>query len=194
MITNMCDKEMQMPQMSKYMETYIRLASDRVMFLSENVTKDVASQISALLLYYDNTEPGVDIYMYIHCNGGDAAGLANIYDVMTMIKSPIRTVCMGKAYSAGAILLAAGTKGKRYAFKNSSIMIHGMQCLFPIAGQDQCNAKNYYEFLKNNNDGILKILAKHTGKTLNQIRQDCSRDLFLNSKQALEYGLIDAIL
>lgn len=183
-----------MPQMSKYLETYVKLASERIIFLSENLTKEVASDISALLLYYDAMDSDKDIYLYIHCNGGDAAGLLNIYDVMQMIKAPISTVCIGKAYSAGAILLAAGTKGKRLAFKNSSIMMHGMQCMFPLLGHDTKNSKTYYDFLKNSNDNVLKIISKHTEVPLEKIREDCSRDLFLDAKQAIQYGVIDHIL
>lgn len=176
-----------------YAETYVKLAKDRVIFLNENVTKQSASDLSALLLYYDNFSDE-EISIYLHCNGGDAAGLANIYDVMQMIKSPIKTICIGKCYSAAAVILAAGSPGGRYAFKHSKIMIHGIQAGFPIPGHDMTNSKNYYEFLKDNNDNIMKILARHTGHTLDKIKLDCSRDVWLDAKQALEYGIIDEVL
>lgn len=178
---------------SKYESSYVWLAKDRFIFLKEAITKEVASELSALLLYYDN-ESSDDICIYIHSNGGDSDGLINIYDVIHMIKSPVSTVCLGKAYSAAAILLAAGTKGKRYAFKNSKIMIHGVQFAFPIPGDDQVNSKNYFDFVKKNNDNIMKMLASDTGHTIEKITEDCKRDLFLDAKQALEYGIIDRII
>lgn len=177
-----------------YAETYIKLAKDRIIFLNENVTKQSASDLSALLLYYDNENSEDYISIYIHCNGGDASGLANIYDVMQMIKSPVKTICIGKCYSAAAVILAAGSPGARYAFKHSKIMIHGIQAGFPIPGHDMTNSKNYYEFLKDNNDNIMKILSRHTGHTLEKVKQDCMRDVWLDAKQALEYGIIDGVL
>lgn len=179
---------------SKYLETYVRLANARVIFLSEIITKEVAAQLSAMLLYYDNEDPNEEICMYINSPGGDAAGLANIYDVMQMISAPIQTICLGKAYSAGAVLLAAGSKGNRFAFKHSKIMIHGIQCLFPLIGQDQVNSKNYYQFLKQNNDNIMKILAHHTGNSLEKVKEDCTRDCYLDARQAVEYGIVDNII
>lgn len=177
----------------RYDASYVFLARDRIIFLKENVTKEVAAELSALLLYYDN-ESQDDIALYLYCSGGDADGLINIYDVMQMIKAPVQTICLGKAYSAAAILLAAGTKGKRFAFPNSKVMIHGMQCNFPIPGQDQVNSKNYLEFLNKNNDNIMKILAKHTGHDLQKIKKDCERDLYLSAKEAKDYGIIDHIV
>jgi len=153
----------------------------------------VAAELSALLLYMDNKSVD-DISIYFHCNGGDADSLVQIYDVMQMIRSPVQTICLGKAYSAAAVLLAAGNKGKRFAFKNSKIMVHGIQCIFPIVGHDQVNSKNYLEFLNRSNDNIMKILAHHTGHTLSKIKEDCRRDLYLDAKQALKYGIIDNII
>jgi len=176
-----------------YAETYVKLSKDRIIFLGENVTKQSASDLAALLLYYDNISDE-EISIYLHCNGGDASGLANIYDVMQMIKSPVKTVCLGKCYSAAAVILAAGTPGERYAFKHSKIMIHGIQAGFPIPGHDMTNSKNYYQFLKDNNDNIMKILANHTGHPLEKVKQDCTRDVWMDAKQALDYGIIDEVL
>lgn len=177
-----------------YAESYVKLANDRIIFLSENVTKESAAELSAMLLYYDNQSHEDMIELYIHSNGGDASGLSNIYDVMQMISAPVKTVCIGKCYSAGAVLLAAGSKGYRYAFKNSKIMIHGIQAGFPIPGHDVTNSKNYFNFLEDNNDSIMKILAHHTGHSLEKLKQDCLRDVWLDAKQALEYGVIDHIV
>ena len=113
---------------------------------------------------------------------------------MQMVKSPIQTICIGKCYSAAAVILAAGTLGERYIYKHAKVMIHGIQAGFPIPGHDMTNSKNYYEFLKDNNDNIMKILANHTGHSLEKVKQDCTRDVWLDAKQALEYGLVDEIL
>ncbi len=182
------------PLLTGYDDTYVRLAKDRIIFMPELVTKESAAQLSALLLYYDNENHDEMIELYIHSNGGDAAGLANIYDVMQMISAPVKTVCIGKCYSAGAVMLAAGTKGQRYAFRHAKIMIHGIQCAFPIPGHDIINSKNYYDFLKENNDNIMKILAHHTGHSLEKIKEDCLRDVWLDAQQALEYGIVDHIV
>lgn len=182
------------PVLSGYEETYVKLAKQRVIFMPELVTKESAAQLSALLLYYDNENHEDIIELYIHSDGGDAAGLTNIIDVMQMIQAPVKTVCIGKCYSAGAIILACGTKGERYAFKSAKIMIHGIQCGFPLPGHDITNSKNYYDFLKENNDNIMKILAQHTGQSLAKIKEDCLRDVWLDAKQALEYGIVDHIV
>lgn len=182
------------PFLTGYAESYVRLANDRIIFLSENVTKESAAELSAMLLYYDSQSHEDMIELYIHSNGGDASGLSNIYDVMQMISAPVKTVCIGKCYSAGAVLLAAGSKGHRYAFKHSKVMIHGIQAGFPIPGHDVTNSKNYFNFLDDNNDSIMKILAHHTGHTLEKLKQDCLRDVWLDAKQALEYGVIDHIV
>jgi len=178
----------------RYAETYVKLSKDRTIFMSENVTKDVAAELSALLLYYDNADHETPITLYLHSNGGDASGLSNIYDVMQMISAPVKTVCLGKCYSAGAVILAAGAPGQRYALKSSKIMIHGIQFVFPIPGTDIIGSKNYYEFIDDNNDNIMKILAYHTGHPLEKVKEDCKQDVWLDSKQALEYGIIDHII
>lgn len=177
-----------------YSDSYIKLTKSRSIFLSEDVTQESAAQISALLLYYDHESHDDCISIYINSNGGDASGLANIYDVMQLITAPIKTICLGKAYSAGAVVLAAGSKGERYALKSSKIMIHGIQFGFPLPGQDIINSKNYYDFVKDNNDNIMKILADHTGHTLAKLKEDCKQDLWMDAKQALDYGIIDGIL
>lgn len=187
------DNEKNIP-VSGYADTYVKLAQHRVVVISEDISDTMAAELSALLLYFDNRDHNLPIEIYIHSNGGAATGLANIYDVMQMISAPIKTVCLGKCYSAGAVLLAAGSKGERYAMKNSSIMIHGIQAGFPIPGHDITNSKNYYEFLQNNNDNIMKILAHHTGHSLEKVKEDCKQDLWLDAKQALEYGIIDRII
>lgn len=190
---NLCEQDIEELKSSKYESSYVWLANERIIFLKENITKTVAAEMAALLFYYDNKDIA-PISIYIHCNGGDADGFINIYDVMQMIKSPVQTICLGKAFSAAAVLLAAGSIGKRFAFKNSKIMIHGIQCLFPIIGHDQVNSKNYLEFLNKNNDNIMKVLAKHTKHSLEDIKADCKRDLYMDAKDAKKYGIIDTII
>lgn len=181
--------------MARYAGSYIGLSKSRIIFINEDITKDTASALSALLLNYDSDNNEQDIEMYINTNGGDSSALSNIYDIMRIIKSPIKTICMGKAYSAGAVLLAAGTKGKRYMFKHAKVMIHGIQCLFPLMGDtDQSGSQNYYKFLNEHNDGIMKILADHCGQTLSKVREDCKRDVYLDATAAIKYGLADHVL
>lgn len=190
----LCDTaEEVLAKSSRYESSYMWLSKDRVIFLKEGIDKNVAAELSALLLYYDN-ESHDDIYLYIHSNGGDGDGLINIYDVVHMIKSPLHTICLGKAFSAAAILLAAGSKGNRYAFKNSKIMIHGVQFVFPIPGDDQVSSKNYFEYVKRNNNNFMKMLASDTGQPLKKVMEDCKRDLFLDAKDALKYGIVDHII
>jgi ATP-dependent Clp protease, protease subunit len=177
-----------------YNESYVRLTKARSMFLAEDVTTEVAADLSALLLYYDALSNTDEITLYIHSNGGAVAGLDNIYDVMQLIKAPVKTVCIGKAYSAGAVLLAAGTPGRRFAFKNANIMIHGIQAGFPIPGHDLVNSKNYFKYLDTHNSNIMKILANHTGHTLDKVKTDCLEDRYMTPKQAKEYGIIDHII
>lgn len=182
------------PLLAGYADTYVKLAKHRILVVAEDVSDTMAAELSAMLLYFDNEDHEATIEMHLHSNGGAVTGLLNIYDVMQMIQAPIKTVCVGKCYSAAAVLLAAGNKGERYAQKNSSIMIHGIQCGFPVPGHDMTSSKNYYDFLMENNDNIMKILAQHTGHSLAKVKEDCKQDVWMDAKQALEYGLIDHII
>lgn len=188
------DHGMHGPLLMGYAETYVKLAKNRILFLNEVFNDTMAAQMSAMLLYLDNEDNTRPIEIYIHSDGGASTALANIYDVIQMITSPVKTVCIGKAYSAGAVLLSAGAKGMRYAFKNSSIMIHGVQFGFPIPGHDMTTSKSYYNFVKENNDAIMKILAHHTGHPLEKLKEDCKEDVWMTAEQALAYGIIDEII
>lgn len=172
---------------------YVKLSADRTIFFSEDVTKKSANELSSLLLHYDHIN-NEEITIYINTSGGDLYAITNIYDVMQIIKSPIRTVVIGRAYSAGSILLATGSKGRRCAFKNSLVMIHGIQFKFPLLGENIKRSEDYINFIDDKNNELLKILAKHSGKTFEKIVEDCMRDVYLTSQEALEYGLIDVIL
>lgn len=182
------------PLLTGYADSYVKLAKNRMLFVSEDVDDPMAAELSAMLLYLDNEDHEAPIEMYIHSNGGAVTGLCNIYDVMQMISAPVQTVCIGKCYSAAAVLLSAGTKGMRYAFKNASVMIHGVQFAFPLPGQDLTSSKSYLDFVNENNDSIMKILAQHTGHTLQKLKEDCKGDLWLTAQEALKYGIIDHII
>ncbi len=181
-------------KLSNYNEVYLQHSKYRNIFICEPITKELASTLTALLLYYDHASND-QITLYINSVGGDVSALYNIYDVMRMMKSPISTICIGKAYSAAAVILAAGDEGLRFAFKNSNIMVHGIQCLFPIiTANDVKSSQNYFDFLTKTNDNVLKIVANHTKQTLAKIKDDSKRDLYMNSKEALSYGMIDGII
>jgi ATP-dependent Clp protease protease subunit len=183
---------MQMPM--GYAESYVKLTKNRAIFISEGITDRLGAELSSMLLYYDNQDHEAEISIYIHTNGGSTTGMANIYDVMQMVNSPIKTILIGKAYSAGAWILAAGTKGKRYALRSSKVMMHGTQFVFPIPGFDFTNSKNYLEFVNTENDAMIAVMAKHTGQTFEKVKVDCQTEYWLDAKSALEYGIIDHII
>jgi ATP-dependent Clp protease protease subunit len=178
-----------------YNESYLKLSKSRIIFINQPIDYDISSTLSALLFYYDHQSQTEDIIMYINSVGGNSAALSNIYDVMQMIQSPIKTICLAKCYSAAAVMLAAGAKGKRYCFKNSEVMIHGLQCSFPtIDNTSKIDSEGYLQFLNDHNNQIMKILARHTGKSFAEIREDCKKDVFLSPKEAIAYGLADHII
>ena len=180
--------------MGRYSDSYVHLTSNRFIFMNEVFTKPVAAELCSLMLYMDHVSEKDDITLFIHSPGGDAAGLTQIYDVMQMIKAPVQTVCLGKAYSAGAVLLAAGSKGKRFMMKNARVMIHGLQVAFPIPGDSIGESETYLDYLEKYNGTVMKILADHTGKDLNKLTDDCKNDVWLDSDQALAYNIVDHIL
>lgn len=194
MSKNHSHEPLKAPLLTGYSDTYVKLAKSRILVVSEDVTDTLAAELSAMLLYFDHEDHEEMIEMYIHSNGGAVTGLSNIYDVMQMVQAPIKTVCIGKCYSAAAVMLAAGTKGERYAFRNSSIMIHGIQFGFPLPGQDVTTSQSYYDFVKSNNDNIMKMLAHHTGHSLEKVKEDCKEDVWMTPEQAKSYGIVDHII
>lgn len=172
-------------------DIYSRLLRDRIVFLGTVITDDVANLITAQLLFLESEDPERDIYFYINTPGGSVtAGLA-VYDTMEYVKPQISTVCLGQAASMGALLLAAGTKGKRYALPHSRIMIHQPLGGFQGAATDvDIQAR---EILRTREE-LNNILMKHTGQSLKKIEKDTDRDLFMTGKQALEYGLVDEVI
>jgi ATP-dependent Clp protease protease subunit len=172
-------------------DIYSRLLKDRIIFMGEQVVDDMANIIIAQMLFLESEDPDKDINIYINSPGGSVtAGLA-IYDTMQYIKPDIATICMGQTTSMAALLLAAGTKGKRYALPHSRVMIH--QPLGGAQGQATDIGIHAREILKTR-DELNGILAKHTGQDIEKIRKDTERDYFMSSEEAKEYGIIDRVI
>lgn len=172
-------------------DIYSRLLKERIVFLGTAVDDHIASLIIAQLLFLEAEDPEKDIQLYINSPGGVvSAGLA-IYDTMQYIKPDVSTICMGLAASMGAVLLAAGTKGKRFALPHSRIMIH--QPWGGVQGQAADIAIQAKEIL-NTRDRINEILTQHTGQERARLEKDTDRDFFMSSQDAVEYGLIDEIM
>jgi ATP-dependent Clp protease, protease subunit len=172
-------------------DIYSRLLRDRIIILGSPIGDDLSNLIVAQLLFLESEEPEKDIYMYINSPGGSVtAGLA-IYDTIQYIKPEVSTLCVGQAASMAAWLLAAGTKGKRFALPHARIMIH--QPLGGVQGQAtdiDIQAREIIRLREQMNN----ILVKHTGQSLKKIEKDTDRDLFLTGKQAVEYGLVDEVI
>jgi ATP-dependent Clp protease protease subunit len=172
-------------------DIYSRLLKDRIVFLGSVITDDVANLITAQFLFLESEDPERDIFFYINSPGGSVtAGLA-IYDTMQYIRPQISTVCVGQAASMGAVLLAAGAKAKRFALPHSRIMIH--QPLGGFQGQAADIDIQAREILRMREE-LNNILMKHTGQSLKKIEKDTDRDMFMNGKQAQEYGLVDEVI
>ena len=172
-------------------DIYSRLLKDRIIFAGSPVDDNMSNLIIAQLLFLEAEDAAKDINLYINCPGGVVtAGLA-IYDTMQYIKCPVSTICIGQAASMGALLLAAGEKGKRFALPNARIMIH--QPLGGVQGQAtdiDIQAKEILRMRELVND----ILVKHTGKTVDEVQKDTDRDFFMSPAQAKDYGLIDEVI
>jgi len=172
-------------------DIYSRLLRERIVFLGSVITDDVSNVITAQFLFLESEDPERDIYFYINTPGGSVTSGLAIYDTMQYIRPQISTVCVGQAASMGAILLAAGSKGKRYALPHARIMIH--QPLGGFQGTATDVDIQAREILRMREE-LNEILTKHTGQGLKKIEKDTDRDLFMTGKQALEYGLIDEVI
>jgi len=172
-------------------DIYSRLLKDRIIFIGEQVVDPMANIIIAQMLFLESEDPEKDINIYINSPGGSVtAGLA-IYDTMQYIRPDVATICMGQATSMGALLLASGTKGKRYALPHSRVMIH--QPLGGAQGQATDIDIHAREILKIR-DNLNDILGKHTGQDLERIRKDTERDYFMSSEEAKAYGIVDRVI
>ena len=171
-------------------DIYSRLLEDRIIFLTGEITDDVANSVVAQLIYLEGKNPEKEISLYINSPGGSvSAGLA-IYDTMNYIKCDVSTICVGLAASMGAFLLSSGTKGKRFALKNSEIMIH--QPLGGAQGQAS-DIEIQANHIKRIKDKINKILSENTNQPIEKVYKDTDRDNYMTAEEALEYGLIDKI-
>ena len=172
-------------------DIFSRLLMDRIVFIGTPINDDVANIVIAQLLFLEADNPGRDIHLYINSPGGSvSAGLA-IYDTMQFLKSPVNTICMGLAASMGAFLLTAGAKGKRSALPNSRIMIHQPSGgASGTAADIEIQAKEIIYLRSRMNE----LMAKHTGRPLEQIERDVDRDRFMSAAEAVQYGLIDQVV
>jgi ATP-dependent Clp protease, protease subunit len=181
----------QSPRGERAYDIYSRLLKERIIFLGTAVTDEIASLVIAQILFLEADDPDKDITFYVNSPGGVVtAGLA-IYDTMHYVKCDIVTLCMGQAASMGALLLAAGTHGKRYALPNSRILIH--QPMGGFQGQATDIDIHAQEILRMRSD-LNKILALHTGQNIKKIKKDTERDYFMSAEEAKKYGIVDKVL
>ncbi len=173
-------------------DIYSRLLKERIVFLSGVISDPLANTVIAQLLFLESQDPKKDIQLYINSPGGSVSSALAIYDTMQYIKSPVSTICVGLAASGGALLLAAGTKGKRYALPNAEIMIHQVMA-GGIEGQAidiEISARHVMR-LKTK---LSQILSKHTGRPLPQVERDTDRNYHMDTEEAKKYGIIDEVI
>jgi ATP-dependent Clp protease, protease subunit len=172
-------------------DIYSRLLKERVVFVVGPVEDHMANLIVAQLLYLESENPDKDIHLYINSPGGAVTAGLSIYDTMQFINSDVSTICVGQAASMGALLLAGGTKGKRFALPHSRVMVHQPSAGFSGQATDiDIHAKEVQDLKRRLNE----IMARHTGKKVEQVQKDLERDNFMSSEKAVEYGLIDTVL
>jgi ATP-dependent Clp protease protease subunit len=172
-------------------DIYSRLLSQRIVFLGEPVSEELANLIIAQLLHLEADDPDKDVSLYINSPGGSAyAGLA-IYDTMQFIKPDVQTICVGIAMSMGALLLAGGAEGKRMALPNAKILIHQVSSGFQGQATDiEIHAREIIDIRQR----LDHIIAKHTGQEYDKVRTDTERDYFMSSEEAVKYGIIDRVI
>ena len=173
------------------MDPYSKLLSDRIIFLGTQVDDTSANDVMAQLLYLDYDNPERDISLFINSPGGSVTAMMAIYDTMQFVASDVQTVCLGQAASAAAILLAAGTPGKRLILPNARVIIHepAMDVSQGVTADLEIQANEIFRI----RDVMTEILAKHTGQTIEQIRTDIERDSVLSADEAIKYGLVDQL-
>jgi ATP-dependent Clp protease protease subunit len=172
-------------------DIYSRLLKDRIIFLGSAIDDHIANLIIAQLLFLEAEEPEQDIYIYVNSPGGSVTAGMAVYDTMLYVKPDIQTICIGQASSMGALLLAAGSKGKRFALTNSRIMIHQPSGGFQGQSVDiDIHAKEILRM----RDSLDKILSEHTGQPLEKVRTDTDRDFFMSGEDAKKYGIVDEVI
>ena len=172
-------------------DPYAKLFEDRIIFLGTPISDDIANAVMAQLLCLESMDPERDIQIYINSPGGSFTALTAIYDTMNFVRPDIQTICMGQAASAAAVLLAAGTKGKRYALPHSRIMMHqpssgmgGSASDIKIQAQQSLHIKKV----------LFELISQHTGQPLDRVEHDADRDRWFTADQAMEYGFIDKVV
>lgn len=174
-------------------DIYSRLLNDRIIMLGDEVNDETASLIVAQMLYLESADPDKDIYFYINSPGGSISSGFAIYDTMQYIRCDVSTICIGLAASMGSFLLAAGTKGKRFALPNSEILIHQPSVSGGMQGQ-ATDIKIHTDWLLRTKDKMNRIYSERTGQPLEKIQKDIERDFFMSAEEAKAYGIIDEIL
>ena len=172
-------------------DIYSRLLKDRVVFIVGPIEDQVANLVVAQLLFLESENPDKDVHLYINSPGGVVTSGLAIYDTMQFIKPDVSTICVGQAASMGSVLLAGGTKGKRYCLPNSKVMIHQPSGGFEGQASD---IHIHSREIQKTKQRLNEILAKHTGQTVERIAQDSDRDNFMEAAQAVAYGLVDTVL
>ncbi len=181
----------QSPGGERAYDIYSRLLRDRIVFLGTPIDDNVANAITAQLLFLEADDPDKDINIYINSPGGSVTAGMAIYDTMQFVKPDITTICIGQAASMGALLLAAGTNGKRYSLPHSRILLH--QPMGGFSGQASDIDIHAREILRLKQD-LNQILQHHTGQKLERLQKDTDRDFFMSGEQALKYGVIDKVI
>ncbi len=181
----------QTPRGERSYDIYSRLLNDRIVFLGEPVTRDSANLVIAQLLHLESQDPDKDISLYIDSPGGDVYAGLGILDTMNFIKPDVSTICVGMAASMGAVLLAAGAKGKRLALPNSMVMIH--QPSSGVQGQ-QTDIQIIADETKWIREHINELLSDYTGQSIEKVNEDTERDNYLRAQEACDYGLVDRVI
>ena len=181
----------QTPRGERSYDIYSRLLKDRIIFLGTQIDDATANTIIAQLLFLEATDPDKDIYVYINSPGGSVSSTIAIYDTIQYIRSDVSTICIGMAASGAALILASGTKGKRFALPNSRIMVH--QPLGGAQGQ-VTDIEIQTRELKRIKDTINRILTHHTGQKIEKIEKDTDRDFYMTAQESKEYGLVDEVI
>lgn len=181
------DGEYENPQ-----SVFSRLSDQRILFLTGDIESGMATRLVAHLLWLDSVGEE-EITIYINSWGGNVNdALLILYDAMQQVSSPIKTVCLGEAYSAAAVILAAGTPGRRFAYPHAKVMIHSIQ-VYDIGGSQKEVEKESLRIKKNNNS-LMEIISHHSGQPITKVKKDCLQDKYMTAHEALEYGLIDHVL
>ena len=181
----------QTPRGERSYDIYSRLLKDRIVFLGTEIDDAAANTIIAQLLFLEATDPDKDIYIYINSPGGSVSSTIAIYDTIQYVKSDVSTMCIGMAASGAALILASGTKGKRFALPNSRIMVH--QPLGGAQGQ-VTDIEIQTQELKRIKDTLNEILTHHTGQKLEKVKKDTERDFYMTAQESKEYGLVDEVI